>query len=54
MGELQASVVFPSVKEHAVSIGQEDAWVPEPVWTLWELNRGRQARRYTFWANKNN
>jgi hypothetical protein len=32
-GQLQAAAALPPEKEAPVSIGYEDEWAPEPVWT---------------------
>jgi len=39
IGQLQAPLVLPSGKELPVSIGQEDASTPEPVWTRWRREK---------------
>jgi hypothetical protein len=38
-GQLQAQAVLPPRKEPLILIDSEAGWVPEPAWTLWNIEK---------------
>jgi hypothetical protein len=46
-GQLHAPAALPLGKELSATIGQEAAWAPEPVWTLWRGEKSCTARNRT-------
>jgi hypothetical protein len=38
-GQLYSPAALPLRKEAPVTIGEEDGWASEPVWTLWSKEK---------------